>query len=129
MLIAAAESLSQSSFERFAHKLQELLPSADLWAFGTVAAFFGLLVVAADCVYFSQSKKSLLKLGYAGFWRTVVVMSLWGIGAGLIGVLGAVFGLFQTTQQASQVVGIAWPVILPRLLQSATTAAEDEQAG
>jgi hypothetical protein len=85
------------------------------------------VVVGADCVAFLQLKKSFLKLGYAGVRPTILVMTLWGLGAGLIGVLGAIFGLFQMTTQASALVAIAWPAIFPRLVQAATSAAEDEQ--
>ena len=124
--VAEAASTSQPTGD-FWTELYLLLPSSRVWAFGTVAALMGVLVVLADLVYFLLLKTSLLKLGYAGFWRTVLVFLLWGLGSGVVGVLGAVFGLFQVTLQAGVMVGLAWPVTLPRLLQAARVGAEEEQ--
>jgi hypothetical protein len=111
----------------FLQEFLQLLPPARIWAFGAVSAIMGALVVIADATFFRLKGKSLLKLGYAGVGNTILNIILWGIGAGLVGILGAVFGLFQVNSQASMIVGLAWPVTLPRLIEAATTPAEDEQ--
>ncbi len=100
------------------------VPNAHL-VFATASAFMGLMVVALDLIIFLLQRKSVLKLTYQGY-RTVLVLVLWGIGAGLVGLLGGAFKIFQLTLQASVSVGVAWPVILPRLIKS-TQADEDTQ--
>ncbi|AVI65757.1 hypothetical protein CKQ84_07540 [Shewanella sp. WE21] len=87
--------------------------------FGFAAAMFGLLIVMLDfCTSKATEKNSLLKLsysGYAGFW----IFLLWGIGAGIAGLVGAAADIFEISRTASVFVGAGWPVILPRLLASA----------
>ncbi|MEL4432062.1 hypothetical protein [Shewanella mangrovisoli] len=87
--------------------------------FGFSAAMFGLLIVMLDfCTSKATEKNSLLKLsynGYAGFW----IFLLWGVGAGIAGLVGAAADIFEISRTASVFVGAGWPVILPRLLASA----------
>lgn len=86
--------------------------------FGFSAAIFGLLIVILDfCTSKATKKNSLLKLsynGYAGIW----VFLLWGIGAGIAGLVGAAADIFEISRTASVFVGAGWPVVLPRLLAS-----------
>ncbi|MBF4427346.1 hypothetical protein, partial [Vibrio anguillarum] len=57
--------------------------------FGFAAAIFGLLIVILDfCTSKATNKNSLLKLSYSG-WNGVFVVVLWGVGAGIAGLVGA----------------------------------------
>ncbi|BCK15081.1 hypothetical protein KW441_09340 [Vibrio fluvialis] len=88
--------------------------------FGLSAAIFGLLIVILDfCTSKATNKNSLLKLsysGYAGIW----VILLWGLGAGIAGIVGAAADIFEISRTASVFVGAGWPVVLPRLLASSS---------
>lgn len=60
----------------------------------------------------------MLKLVYRGP-NVLGHLLIWGVGAGLAGFLGGAFGIFQLGRSASIAVGVAWPLVLPRLLRSA----------
>lgn len=87
--------------------------------FGIAAAIFGLLIVILDfCTSKATSKNSLLKLSYSGKTGFFVFL-LWGVGAGIAGLVGAAADIFEISRTASVFVGAGWPVVLPRLLASA----------
>ncbi|WP_038182941.1 hypothetical protein [Vibrio rhizosphaerae] len=87
--------------------------------FGLAAAIFGLLIIMLDfCTSKTTNKNSLLKLSYNGF-SGIGVFLLWGIGAGIAGLVGAAADIFEISRTASVFVGAGWPVVLPRLLASA----------
>ncbi|MDN3628610.1 hypothetical protein [Vibrio lentus] len=84
--------------------------------FGLASALFGLLIVILDfCTSKSTEKNSYLKLSYTGF-KGIGVFLMWGIGAGIAGMVGAAADIFEISRTASVFVGAGWPVVLPRLL-------------
>lgn len=93
--------------------------------FGTASAFIGVIVITLDCIHYLLKKKSFLRLSYHGF-RSLYVFVLWGIGAGLVGLLGGIFSILQENPQACLSVGVSWPLIIPRLVESSTLK-EDTQ--
>ncbi|MBF4354493.1 hypothetical protein, partial [Vibrio anguillarum] len=95
--------------------------------FGFAAAIFGLLIVILDfCTSKATNKNSLLKLSYSG-WNGVFVVVLWGVGAGIAGLVGAASDIFEVSRTASVFVGAAWPLVLPRLLASASSELSKER--
>ena len=98
--------------------------------FAFVAGLMGLVTVFLDWVLVSIGKRSILKLAYGKSVINILrLFVLWGIGAGVGGFLGASIGIFQFTRIASIGVGVAWPLILPRLLEKANEDfKEDEQS-
>lgn len=88
--------------------------------FAATCAFLGLIVVILDWVIYSLQGKSLLKLK----WRWpggLGLCLLWGVGAGLGGYIGAILSVVQLNIQSSMSVGVGWPALLPRFLQSFET--------
>lgn len=95
--------------------------------FGFAAAFFGLLIVVLDfCTSKSTSKASLLKLSYNG-WKGFGVFLMWGVGAGIAGMVGAAADIFEISRTASVFVGAGWPVVLPRLLAASNQEISTEK--
>lgn len=95
--------------------------------FGIAAGFYGLLIVLLDyCTTKAANKSSTLKLSYNGM-GAIGVIFLWGIGAGLGGLLGAGAGVFEISRTACIFVGAGWPVVLPRLLASANSELSTER--
>ena len=78
--------------------------------------------------FFSTSQSSLLKLSHVRGSRIRNVL-VWGFGAGIVGYLASGFEILQPNLQGSLTAGIAWPVILPRIIKAAQQMAgeEDEQ--
>lgn len=99
----------------------------NLIEFGLASAFYGLLIVLLDfCATKTLNKTSLLKLTYSGF-GTVFIIVLWGIGAGVAGLLGAGVGIFEISRTACIFAGVGWPLVLPRLLTSASSELSTEK--
>ena len=94
--------------------------------FGAASAFIGLIVVMLDCILSSVRGKSFLGLSYSGL-RTFIVWGLWGAGAGIGGFMGGIINIFQMNLQACASVGIGWPLILPRIIESTMTGEETQQ--
>lgn len=93
--------------------------------FATASAFWGLVVVGIDFLLYKLKGKSFLTMTYRGF-GTLLIFVLWGIGAGLGGLIGAASVVVQLNLQACAIVGVSWPLILPRLLK-AGEALEERQ--
>ncbi len=100
---------------------QELL----LAIFSAGCAAMGIIVVVLDALLFYGMGQSALNLTYRR-WSIVFFLLFWGVGAGLGGFLGASAQIFQINRVACLTAGIAWPLILPRLIQ-ATKISEDTQ--
>jgi hypothetical protein len=95
--------------------------------FGAASSVVGLLVVTLDYIHYLVKRKSFLNLSYNGA-GLILVFLLWGLGAGLVGLLGGVAGIFQETNIACLSVGIGWPSMIPRLLESSTSKEETQPA-
>jgi hypothetical protein len=95
--------------------------------FGTASAIVGVLVITLDCIHYSVKGKSFLSLSYHGV-RSLSVFILWGFGAGLVGLLGGAISIFQENLQACVSVGVGWPLIIPKLIESSTLKEETQPA-
>ncbi len=91
------------------------------------AAVVGTLVIALDLILFKIRGRSILDLGYAGLLPSLFVVTLWGIGAGLAALLGAWAEVFEIGRSACLAVGVGWPAIVPRLIESAGKEEELQQ--
>lgn len=90
------------------------------------SALMGLIVVALDWIIFSVRGRSFFDLTYGKTTgNTIRLFCLWGIGAGIGGYLGSAASIVQLTRAACIGVGVGWPLILPRLIDS--FGEEDEQ--
>ncbi|MCX9500216.1 hypothetical protein [Vibrio cholerae] len=95
--------------------------------FGLASALFGLLIVILDfCTTKSLDKNSYLKLSYTGL-KGIGVFFMWGMGAGIAGMVGAAADIFEISRTACVFVGAGWPVVLPRLLASANQELSSEK--
>jgi hypothetical protein len=101
---------------------------SEILVFGVGSALMGLVAVLLDWILFSVRGRSIFNLSYGeGVNRNVVrLIILWGIGAGVGGFLGAAASILQLTRGACIGVGVGWPLILPRLIDSFTRK-EDQQ--
>lgn len=99
--------------------------SYPLAVFSSASALMGAVVVTLDWLgVLIVGRPSALKLIYRGknvIWLTL----LWGVGAGVGGFIGASFGILQLNRAATITVGIAWPMILPRLVKSIDKRSEE----
>lgn len=70
---------------------------------------------------------SLLKVGYGGI-NTFQSFFFWGLGAGLAAYVGGLAEFFNIHSMSSKlIVGVAWPTVLPRILEMADKENEPEQ--
>lgn len=106
----------------FWRTLRELLlgaSAAQTMAFVVTCAVFGCVVVVVDLVHFSLRRTSFLGLTYGdGRLTSIRLLLIWGVGAGFGGYLGTAAGVVQLTRQAALGVGVGWPLIVPRLINS-----------
>lgn len=95
--------------------------------FALACSFYGFLIVILDfCTCKAAQKTSFLKLTYSGYGAIGMII-LWGVGAGLAGLLGTGVGIFEISRTACIFVGAGWPVVLPRLLASANSELSTEK--
>jgi len=95
--------------------------------FAMASSFYGFLIVGLDfCTCKAAQTNSFLKLTYSGY-KALGMLLLWGVGAGLAGLLGTGVGIFEISRTACIFVGAGWPVILPRLLASANSELSTER--
>lgn len=100
---------------------------SEILVFAVGSALMGLIAVILDWVIFSVRGKSVFNLSYGERYRTTLrLLILWGVGAGVGGFLGSAASIVQLTRAACIGVGVGWPLILPRLIDSFTRE-EDEQ--
>jgi len=96
-----------------------------LAVFAASSSIMGAIVVLVDWLATFAGRASMLKLIYRGP-NILGLVALWGIGAGLGGFLGGAFGIFQLNRVAAVTVGLAWPLVLPRLLKSISESEDRE---
>lgn len=117
----------------FLNALRELMfgnpDQVSILVFSTASSLMGLIAVVLDWILFSIRGRSLFNLTYRKTIRnTLRLWLLWGVGAGIGGYLGSATNIIQLTRAASIGVGVGWPLILPRLIESVERdRAEDEQ--
>lgn len=99
-----------------------------LAVFSAASSIMGAIVVLVDWLTTFTGRSSMLKLIYRR-WNVLGLVALWGIGAGLGGFLGGAFGIFQLNRVAAVTVGLAWPLVLPRLLKSISESEDREDFG
>lgn len=74
---------------------------------------FGLLSVIVDYIIFKMTETSYLKIRYLN--GVALIMVFWTIGSLIVGYIGAVTQIFDTTKMLSAlVVGISWQLIFAR---------------
>lgn len=99
-------------------RLPDTFGGSEILVFALGSALMGLIAVLLDLVVFSVRGRSFFNLSYVGPRDTLRLVCLWGIGAGVGGFLGAAASIFLVTRGACIGVGIGWPLILPRLIDS-----------
>ena len=97
-----------------------------LLVFAISSGIIGVLVVTLDFLMSLIGRDSLLNLTHN--WKTLPVFILiWGFGAAGVSFLGAGFSVLEVTLQAAVIAGIAWPVLMTRIVSSADGKAEPEE--
>lgn len=87
--------------------------------FVIACGFMGFVMTLLDCVYVSATKRnSFLNLSYATFRSTLLMFVLWGVGAFIGGYIGTAANIVQMNLHACIGIGVGWPFILPRLIES-----------
>jgi hypothetical protein len=95
--------------------------------FAMASASMAFVAVLLDRVVYSVRGRSFFNLSYGkSAGGTVRLLLLWSVGAGLGGLLGSGASIVQMTRYACITVGVGWPLILPRLIDSFTKS-EDQQ--
>jgi len=86
--------------------------------FGAGCGLMGFLVFLVDAISFKVGHStSLLRITYRernGF----ILLVLWTAGAALVGGIGTYIGIVQFTKSAVLAVGVGWPVLLSKIVQS-----------
>ncbi len=95
--------------------------------FAIAAIMYGMLIVILDCLTTKVTNSaSHLKLSYVGF-KAILVILTWGLGAGIGALVGAAFGIFEISRTAAIFAGVAWPLVLPRLISSTNSDLSKEK--
>lgn len=95
--------------------------------FSLAASLYGLLIVLLDFLTSKTTKKaSFLKLSYSGFGAILVIL-MWGAGAGIGALIGAGIGIFEIKKISCIFVGAIWPTVIPRLLSSSNNELSKEK--
>jgi hypothetical protein len=116
-------------------RIQESYKGSALLVFAAGSAIMGFIAVLLDRTVYSVRGRSFFHLGYGGgIIKTGWLIFLWGFGAGVGGFLGSAASIVQFTRSACIGVGVGWPLILPRLIDSFTRdqdqqKPEDKQNG
>jgi len=103
--------------------------------FAVGCAIMGFVAVVLDRIVYEVRGRSVFHLTYGGgILKTCWLLALWGLGAGVGGFLGSAANIVQYTRAACIGVGVGWPLILPRLIDSFTSdtdlqRTEDKQNG
>lgn len=107
--------------------MQTASESTILLVFAAASAVMGTVVVLLDWIILTVHGRSLLNLGYAGVFRSLGMVALWGAGAGLGALLGGWADIFEINRNACLVAGVAWPAVLPRVLAATGESEEIQQ--
>lgn len=90
--------------------------------FALGCAIMGFIAVVLDRIVYEVRGRSIFHLTYGGgILKTCWLFALWGLGAGVGGFLGSAASIVQYTRAACIGVGVGWPLILPRLIDSFTS--------
>lgn len=109
-------------------RISDSYSGSAILVFTVGSALMGLVAVTLDRIIVSVRGRSFFSLTYTGVNGTLRLICLWGLGAGLGGFLGSAGSIVQYTRTACIGVGVGWPLVLPRLIDSfAREKQEDEQ--
>lgn len=102
-------------------RVAETYKGSAILVFAAGSAIMGFVAVLLDRIVYGVRGRSIFHLGYGGgIIKTGGLILLWGIGAGFGGFLGSAASIVQFTRSACIGVGVGWPLILPRLIDSFT---------
>ncbi len=109
-------------------RLADTLTGANILALAICSAGMGLIVVSLDWTIYTVKRRSVLNLSYgAGFTTGIRLLLLWGVGAGLGGLLGFGSEMLQPTRAACIGFGVAWPLVLPRIIDQVGREIQEPQ--
>jgi len=107
-------------------RLPDSFNGSKIIVFTIGCALMGLVAVVLDLTMYSVKNRSVFNLSYGNsFGNISKLICLWGIGAGVGGFFGSGADILQFTRWACIGVGVGWPLILPRIVDS--FANEEEQ--
>jgi hypothetical protein len=69
---------------------------------------------------FNVRGRSLFGLSYAHRLAVLRLICLWGLGSGVGGFLASAASIVQFTRAACIGIGVGWPLVLPKLIDSFT---------
>lgn len=93
--------------------------------FAAGSAVMGGVTIILDWILFKVRARSVFGFGYGEhLWGSLQLFLFWGVGAGIGGFLGSAANILQPIRAACIGVGVGWPLILPRLIDSFTREAE-----
>ena len=90
------------------------------------SGIIGMFVVIVDYLVSLIPRDSFLQLTHS-LKKLPLFIAIWGLGAAVVSFVGVAFNILETTPQAAVVAGIAWPVLMTRIVSSAGAAAEPKQ--
>jgi hypothetical protein len=104
----------------------EIANGTQLLSFALYCAGAGAVVFAIDLLACKiKSTESLLGIVYRKD-NALFLFSLWAVGSGLMGLFGAYAEVFQLTKTSVISVGVAWPVLLSKIVKTNMGGAESE---
>ncbi|KJV27313.1 hypothetical protein [Pantoea sp. SM3] len=108
-------------------KSESIQGDFSLVTFSLSASIYGLLIVTLDFLTSKTTKNtSFLKLSY-NWPGGVLVILMWGAGAGIGALIGAGIGIFEIKKISCIFVGAIWPTVIPRLLTSSNNELSKEK--
>lgn len=100
-------------------RLPDSFNGSKIVVFGIGCALMGLVAVVLDLTMYSVKNRSVFNLSYGNNLGNIFkLICLWGLGAGVGGFFGSGIDILQFTRWACIGVGVGWPLILPRIVDS-----------
>lgn len=96
-----------------------LPPGTDWWdlvEFGLTCVVLAAVVLFLDAALQTIRGRSLLDIGYANKSK-IVIVPLWCLASGVVGILGVVLQIVQMTFFAAATVAIGWPLVFAKIVE------------
>ena len=97
-----------------------LLIDMNILALGLISFVLGILIMLLDSILFMLRGASLLKISHKkSFTKDIPTILLWGLGSGIVGIIGGFLRIFnpEGLLQTSVFIAISWPLIFKNIIK------------
>jgi hypothetical protein len=102
-------------------RISDAFKGSAILVFAVGCAMMGSIAVLLDWILFTVRGRSFFGLTYGrSFAVCLRLVCLWGLGSGVGGFLASAASVVQFTRAACIGIGVGWPLILPKLIDSFT---------